>query len=130
MHAAAHGLCEDLCGRHGGLPRSHGEPEAEKAAPGESFGRVKRQAAIAICARTADTSMEESVEIAREIGESGTAGGDGTQGPLTHLRLTAGAAELVWTSECMRGALPAVAGARARAVVLPCLRAAKPYRGA
>ena len=67
--------------------------------------------------------------MAREI-ESGTAGGDGTQGPLTHLRLTAGAAELVWTSECMRGALPATAGGCARAAVLPCRRTGKPYRGA
>ena len=66
--------------------------------------------------------------MAREI-ESGTAGVDGTQGPLTHLRLTAGVAELVWTSERMRGALPTVAGAGARDI-LPCLRAEKPYRGA
>ena len=54
MHAVVRGHCEYLHGRHGGLSRSHCEPEAEKAAPGESFGLVKRKAAIAICARTAD----------------------------------------------------------------------------
>ena len=62
--------------------------------------------------------------------ESGTAGGGETQGLLTRLRLTAGAAEIVWTSECMRGALPTIAGGCTRAVVLPCRRAEKPYRGA
>ena len=78
---------------------------------------MSKAAAIAIYARTADANKEESVEILREIEESGTAGGDETLGLVTYIRLTARVAELIWMSEYIRGALPAIAGGCACAVL-------------
>ena len=79
----------------------------------EMAGRpvMSKATAIAIYARTADMHEEESVEIVEGIEASGNAGGDETQGPVTYIRLTAMVSELVWMSEYIRGALPAMPAA-------------------
>lgn len=89
----------------------------------EMVGRavMSKASAIKIYGRTSDMHREESEEIMGKIEGSPVGGGDETLGPSTRIRLTARVSELVWLSEYIRGALPAIAGGCARAALSEAL---------